>query len=67
MRSSLASFGDLPRGLGDRDAVVPEDEVPEFVGQRAVAGRQALLNQEDVMVAVLTPLAGDARTATRPW
>ena len=52
--SGSALFG-FPVAAG-----VPADEVAEFVRQRAVTRWQALLDQEDVMVAVLTPLAGDA-------
>ena len=44
------------RRLDDRDALVAEHQVAEFVGQGAIPGGQALLDQEDVAVGVLAPL-----------
>ena len=56
IRSKLANLGVLAGGLDDRDALVAEHQVPEFVSEGAVPGGQTLLDQEDIAVGVLAPL-----------
>jgi hypothetical protein len=38
-----------------------QDQVPQFVGQGAVPGRQPVLDEEDIVIGVLPPLSAHAR------
>ena len=63
--SELANSVSARGGLDDGDAVMAEDEVAELMGQGAVPCGQALLDQEDVPVGVLAPLAAHAGRQVR--
>jgi hypothetical protein len=58
-------FGEVPCRFEHGDAFVSEHQVAELVGQGPVPGGQALLNQEDVTVGVLTPLTTHSRRQVR--
>jgi hypothetical protein len=54
-------LGALAGGVDHGNAFVPEDEVAEFVSEGPVPGGQPLLDEKDVVVAVLPPLAANTR------
>jgi hypothetical protein len=57
MRSSLTSSVPSRTASTTEMPFAPEDEVAEFVSEGPVPGGQPLLDEKDVVVAVLPPLA----------